>query len=170
MGLEGCNEEHQSDDLGPPALEWQRLPEIRRTMDAPIAFKSATPNWIVLSLRYPSRTGNATFVAKQATLRESAPTRTNRTSIRQTGTCDTIGSQHGHSPIPESHIPRSSNRRRMVSAIPTTQPNIIYWLVLGITLKQHRLASLVMIAVIVYCQITLLMITSISDWHFLIGI
>ena len=73
MGLKGHNEEHQSDDLV-PSLEWRSLPEIRRTIKAPTAIKSATPNWIVLSLRYQSRTGNATLVARQATFRESAPT------------------------------------------------------------------------------------------------
>ena len=73
--MEGHNEEHQSDDLVPLALEWLRLPEIRRMINAPTATKSVTPNWIALSFRYPSRTGNATFVAKQAALRESALTK-----------------------------------------------------------------------------------------------
>ena len=72
----GRNEEHQSHDLVPPALEWQCLLEIRTIINAPAVIKSATPHWIVLNLRYPSRTANAMFVATQATSRESAPTRT----------------------------------------------------------------------------------------------
>ena len=64
------------DGLDPRTPDLPHRLEIPRTTSAPIAINRATPNWIVLSLRYPPRTGNATFVTKQATSRESALTKT----------------------------------------------------------------------------------------------